>query len=109
MGWASVVGLLLDCDAGTLTVKKNGVRLGVAKTGLTGEWCRAASLCQRRGAETRSVRIAAADAAAERWWQQPNKKTPLRSPSRDQLHAHQFLLELRSPASARTQHARPPF
>jgi hypothetical protein len=31
-----VVGLLLDCDAGTLTVKKNGKRLGVAATGLTG-------------------------------------------------------------------------
>jgi hypothetical protein len=34
-----VVGLLLDCDAGTLTVKKNGRRLGVAATGLTGEFC----------------------------------------------------------------------
>jgi hypothetical protein len=34
-----VVGLLLDCDAGTLAVKKNGKRLGVAATGLTGKFC----------------------------------------------------------------------
>ena len=34
-----VVELLLDCDAGTLAVKKNGRRLGVAVTGLTGEFC----------------------------------------------------------------------
>jgi hypothetical protein len=34
-----VMGLLLDCDAGTLAVKKNGVRLGVAFTGLAGELC----------------------------------------------------------------------
>jgi hypothetical protein len=38
-GVGDVVGLLLDCDAGTLTVKKNGQRLGVAATGLTGELC----------------------------------------------------------------------
>jgi hypothetical protein len=31
-----VVGLLLDCDAGTLAVKNNGARLGVAVTGLAG-------------------------------------------------------------------------
>ena len=55
-----VVGLLLDCDAGTLTVKKNGKRLGVAKTGLTGEFCWAVALTGAVGA----VRIAAADAAA---------------------------------------------
>jgi hypothetical protein len=35
-GAGDVVGLLLDCDVGTLTVKKNGKRLGVAATGLTG-------------------------------------------------------------------------
>jgi hypothetical protein len=42
----NVMGLLLHCDAGTLTVKKNGVRLGVAATvadrpdgWLTGPWC----------------------------------------------------------------------
>ena len=55
-----MVGLLLDCDAGTLTVKKNGKRLGVAATGLAGELCWAAalrSLC--------SIRIAAA--AADGW------------------------------------------
>jgi hypothetical protein len=34
-----VVRLLLDCDAGTLAVKNNGKRLGVAATGLTGELC----------------------------------------------------------------------
>jgi hypothetical protein len=38
------VGLLLDCDAGTLTVKMNGTRLGEAATGLTGEFCWAAAL-----------------------------------------------------------------
>ena len=52
-----VVGLLLDCDAGTLTVKKNGRRLGVAATGLTGEFCWAAVLYTKA-----SVRIAAAAA-----------------------------------------------
>jgi hypothetical protein len=59
-GAGDVVGLLLDCDAGTLTVKKNGVRLGVALTGLTGEFCWAASVY---GDAIASVRIAAADAA----------------------------------------------
>ena len=58
-----VVGLLLDCDAGTLTVKKNGVRLGVAATGLTGELCWAASLFY----PVDRVRIGAADAAAAGW------------------------------------------
>jgi hypothetical protein len=39
-GEGDAVGLLLDCDAGTLTVKKNGKRLGVAVTGgLTWELC----------------------------------------------------------------------
>jgi hypothetical protein len=33
-----VIGLLLDCDAGTLAAKKNGKRLGVAVTGLMGEF-----------------------------------------------------------------------
>jgi hypothetical protein len=58
-----VVGLLLNCDAGTLTVKKNGVRLGVVFTGLTGELCWAASLFSTDD----SVRIGAADAAAAGW------------------------------------------
>jgi hypothetical protein len=53
----------LDCDAGTLTVKKNGVRLGVAFTGLTGELCWAASLYY----EDNSVQIGAVDAAAAGW------------------------------------------
>jgi hypothetical protein len=59
-----VVGLLLDCDAGTLTVKKNGARLGVARTGLTGEFCWAATLWSGRSAGSAAhVRIAAAQAA----------------------------------------------
>ena len=32
-----MVGLLLDCDASTLTAKKNGKRLRVVVTGLTRE------------------------------------------------------------------------
>jgi hypothetical protein len=51
-----VVGLLLDCGAGTLTVKKHGKRLGVAATGLTGELCWAVLMI---GAG--QVRIAASD------------------------------------------------
>ena len=57
-----VVRLLLDCDAGTLSVKKNGERLGVARTGLTGEWCWAAAMDGTAGAS--EIRIAAADAGA---------------------------------------------
>jgi adenosylcobinamide amidohydrolase len=58
-GEGDVVGLLLDCDAGTLTVKKNGERLEVAITGgLTRELCSAA--CMLGGGQ---VRIAAADPA----------------------------------------------
>jgi hypothetical protein len=52
-----VVGLLLDCDAGTLTVKKNGRRLGVALTGLAGEFCWVASMASANSL----LRIAAAD------------------------------------------------
>jgi hypothetical protein len=55
-GTGDVVGLLLDCDAGTLAVKKNGKRLGVAATGLTGELCWAASI-----SGDATIRIAAAD------------------------------------------------
>ena len=58
-GKGDVVGLLLDCDAGTLTVKKNGKRLGVAATGLTGELCWAVCIC-----EDASVAIASADPGA---------------------------------------------
>jgi hypothetical protein len=40
-----VLRLLLDSDAGTLTVKKNGTLLGVAATsGLTGDLCWAVSM-----------------------------------------------------------------
>jgi hypothetical protein len=60
-----VVGLLLDCDAGKLTLKKNGVWLGVAKTGLAGQFCWAAVLWDRGDICGRIVvRIVAADAAA---------------------------------------------
>jgi hypothetical protein len=56
-----VVGLLLDCDAGTLSAKKNGARLGVARTGLTGEWCWAAAMVGSGGNE---IRIDVADVGA---------------------------------------------
>ena len=52
--------LLLDSDAGTLTVKKNGILLGVAVTsGLTGDLCWAVSSC----AHGELVRIKAVDPA----------------------------------------------
>ena len=53
-----VVELLLDCGDGTLAVKKNGKRLGVAATGLTGEFCWAVGMWRRW-----SVRIEATDPA----------------------------------------------
>jgi hypothetical protein len=72
-GWAGqqgfvkgdVVGLLLDCDAGTLTVKKNGKRLGVAATGLTGELCWATA--RHHCLASLRIQIVAADAAADGW------------------------------------------
>ena len=55
-----VLRLLLDSDAGTLTVKKNGALLGVAvMSGLTGDLCWAVS-CYGAGD---SVRIKALDPA----------------------------------------------
>ena len=39
LGGSGTVGLLLDLDEGTLTVFKNGRRLGVMKDGLGGEYC----------------------------------------------------------------------
>ncbi len=55
-----VLRLLLDSNAGTLTVKKNGTLLGVAVTnGLTGDLCWAA-VCAHGG---ESVRIKAVDPA----------------------------------------------
>jgi hypothetical protein len=55
-----VLRLLLDSDAGTLTVKKNGTLLGVAVTsGLTGDLCWAVC-CDGTG---NSVRIKALDPA----------------------------------------------
>ena len=38
------IGMLLDLDAGTTTVFKNDVCLGVMATGLSGEYCWAVSL-----------------------------------------------------------------
>ena len=35
----SKIGLLLDCDRGTLTVYKNDIKLGVMKSGLSGAYC----------------------------------------------------------------------
>ena len=35
----SVISLLIDLDAGTLSVFKNGRRLGIMKSGLSGEYC----------------------------------------------------------------------
>jgi hypothetical protein len=59
-GTGDVLRLLLDSDAGTLTVKKNGVLLGVAVTsGLTGDLCWAVA-CYEAGD---SVRIKAMDPA----------------------------------------------
>eukprot|EP01043_Picozoa_sp_COSAG02_P001975 COSAG02_NODE_43_length_45989_cov_93.430181_46_plen_503_part_00 len=59
-----VLRLLLDSDAGTLTVKKNGTLLGVAvASGLTGDLCWAMSSCSanpaHQGRET--LRIKAVD------------------------------------------------
>jgi hypothetical protein len=61
-----VLRLLLDSDAGTLTVKKNGVMLGVAvSSGLTGDLCWA--VCCYSGGDSdgagQSVRIKALDPA----------------------------------------------
>ena len=59
-GTGDVLRLLLDSDAGTLTVKKNSTLLGVAVTsGLTGDLCWAVS-CYGAG---NSVRIKALDPA----------------------------------------------
>jgi hypothetical protein len=38
------IGLLLDLDQGSMTMFKNGRRLGVMATGLSGEYCWAALL-----------------------------------------------------------------
>ena len=53
------VRLLLDSDAGTLTVKKNGVLLGTAAEGLAGDLCCAVAVCAGPG----GVRIKAVDPA----------------------------------------------
>jgi hypothetical protein len=57
-----VLRLLLDSDAGTLTVKKNGTLLGVAVTsGLTGDLCWV--VCMSADEPGESVRIKALDPA----------------------------------------------
>ena len=48
------IGLLLDLDEGTLSVYKNGRKLGVMASGLTGVYCWAVSM----GSEGDSIRIA---------------------------------------------------
>lgn len=49
-GERAKVGLLLDLDEGTLTVYKDGRRLGVIQDGLTGEYCWFAEIpCEARG------------------------------------------------------------
>ena len=54
-GTGDVMRLLLDSDAGTLTVKKNGALLGVAvSSGLTGDLCWA--VCLRGTVSTRLAR-----------------------------------------------------
>jgi hypothetical protein len=59
-GTGDVLRLLLDSDAGTLTVKMNGTLLGVAVTsGLTGDLCWAVAC----GSSSNSVRIKAVDPA----------------------------------------------
>jgi hypothetical protein len=58
-----VMGLLLDCDAGTMAVKKNGVRLGVAATGLMGKFCWAVALWKGNSCPAIHIRIAAAEVA----------------------------------------------
>ena len=58
--------LLLDSDAGTLTVKKNGTLLGVAvPSGLTGDLCWAVSMDDAADdyEDGTSVRITAVDPA----------------------------------------------
>ena len=58
------IGLLLDIGTGTLTVFKNGSRLGVMATGLSGEYCWAASLFFSSAVRIRSAPAPAAAAAA---------------------------------------------
>ena len=44
LSFGDEVGMLLDLDEGTLTVYKNGRRLGVMKKGLAGPYCWVATL-----------------------------------------------------------------
>jgi len=49
------IGFVLNLNAGTLDVYKNGRRLGTAKTGLFGEYCWVVSLRTGEGAKTVSI------------------------------------------------------
>ena len=49
MGSRDKIGLLLDLNEGTLTVYKNGRKLGVMKSGLAGEYCWVASMYEGNG------------------------------------------------------------
>jgi hypothetical protein len=62
-GEGDVMRLLLDCDAGTVMVKKNGVLCGALASGLTGDLCWAACLGRDYGEEEQkaAVRITAVD------------------------------------------------
>ena len=55
-GSGDTIGLLLDCRTGILVVYKNGARLGVPVTGLTGELCWAMTI-QGVGVQSHGVRI----------------------------------------------------
>ena len=44
MSSSDEIGMLLDLDEGTLTVYKNGRKLGVMKRGLAGEYCWVATI-----------------------------------------------------------------
>jgi len=50
--WYGEMGMLLDLDEGTLTVYKNGRKLGVMKRGLAGPYCWAATLQKKGGQVT---------------------------------------------------------
>ena len=49
----SVLGMLLDLDEGTLAIYQNNQKLGVMKSGLTGEYCW--GICLLFGASTASI------------------------------------------------------
>ena len=59
-GWQGItsgleIGMLLDLDEGTISIYKNGLKLGVMKRGLAGPYCWAVSMI--RAKESHEVRI----------------------------------------------------